>query len=158
MGERVKIKRDFSDIQFGFDIANRDDCWKWMEIYCGKFGHIVRFHATNGICLRMKDNQTIWYEPSCIEQIDDDKSNDDDNYDEDINLKYHQENRLLLGTKVKLKLDGHKYNGRVGKISLHFPKNRYDDNQYKKISIKFGNDVVQTLPNTVRIVKQYYDL
>eukprot|EP01084_Bolivina_argentea_P137888 242849_1 len=158
LGEKIKIKDDFSEVQSGFEIANRADCYEWMKSYCGKMGYIVRFHATNGICLEMSDRQTIWFEAQCIE-----KTNNTNDYklvmpDDDFYAKYHKENRLLLGTKVKLNLHGHKYNGHTGRVGLHFPKDQTTDDAYDRVTIKFGNNVAQIFPDSLQVVKQYYEV
>eukprot|EP01083_Nonionella_stella_P010152 29012_1 len=156
--EKIKIKDDFSEVQSGFEICNRSDCYEWMKRYCSDIGYILRFHATNGICLQMEDSQTIWFESPCIEKVDDDYNFIWTNDSEDFYAKYHQQHRLLVGTKVRLTLDGHKYNGRVGRIGLHFPKDRTVIDAYHRVTVKFSNDAVEVFPETLQVVTQYYNV
>ena len=163
VGQEVKVKADYAEVEAGFEMAGRDDCWDFMKPFCGQKGHIVRFHATNGVCVQLAYPQAIWYEPPCLEVLPEDEVNSamGTHYgmieDDDTDYRYHLEQRLFLGTKVKLSWKGHKYDGRVGKVVLHFPKIRNREG-YKTVSVKFGTDGVQTLPSTITVVNKFYEL
>ena len=49
-----------------------------------------------------------------------------------------------------------KYYNRVGKIVLHFP-NQQNESEYKLISVKFENEIIQIDPDQIKIVQQYYN-
>ncbi|ETO20120.1 hypothetical protein RFI_17097 [Reticulomyxa filosa] len=156
IGSKVKIKSHPKEVQKGFDLANRNDYWKWMDNFCDKVGEVIRHHPTNGIQVKV-GTQFIWFEPPCfVEQIDtstDSKKPTPSVFSQTNPPNSNKMERLLVGTRVIFHKDTSPYHLRTGFIALHFlPRT---GSSYDQITVRFADTDLYVDPQDVQLINSF---
>ena len=107
--------RDAATVMAGFDAANRDDYFGYMDEFCNQVGVVDFLHPTNGIRVRFDRGVGLWYEPPCLQIIG----------TVVLGTKKQTGKRLLVGQRVRLNHRSSPYHGRLGLIQLHFHERNY---------------------------------
>ena len=111
-------------VMAGFDAANRDDYFGYMDDFCNQFGVVDLLHPTNGIRVCFDGGFQLWYEPPCLRKIGEAL----------FKTSASTSRRLLVGQRVRLNHKSSPYHGRLGLIQLHF-----HERDYTKVTVRFSD-------------------